>query len=108
MTTVKPKGRAAISTAVNPIEYFQRLMLAAVLGYFFTVEVAGLLGLVLTNIMIRSEAAALSAMLGFLLYTFVILWAFADRSLLRLWITIPGGALVCYGLSQSLATGAPL
>ncbi|MCY4265082.1 MAG: iron uptake protein [Gammaproteobacteria bacterium] len=99
----KPKGRAAISTAIAPVEYAQRLLLAIILGYFFTVEVSGLAGLLLTSTLARSEAAALSAMIAFLLYTFVILWAFADRSLLRLWIVIPGGGLLCYGLSRFLA-----
>lgn len=41
--------------------------------------------------MARSEAVALCAMLGFVLYLVLALWAFAVRSVLRLWLVL--GAL---------------
>lgn len=38
--------------------------------------------------MARSEAAVLAMMLGFLFYAAVLIWAFAVRSLARLWIVM--------------------
>ncbi|PCJ24777.1 MAG: hypothetical protein COA96_08695 [SAR86 cluster bacterium] len=86
----------------------QRVLLAVLLGYFLSAEIAGLVGVSLTRFLDLSESATLSAMFAFIIYTLVILWAFADRSLIRLWVCIPGGAISCYSLSTYLAAGVSI
>jgi hypothetical protein len=50
----------------------------------------------------RSEAVVLSAMLGFVVYLLVLLWAFSARSLGRLWVMLTAGITLAYGLTQLL------
>ena len=77
----------------------QRLVLAVVGGYFLSAAAAALLALGLSQIMPRSEAVMLMAMGVFVLYLIVLLWAFAQRRLARLWLVLGGGA----GAAQLLA-----
>lgn len=77
----------------------QRLVLAVVGGYFLSAAAAALLALGLSQIMLRSEAAMLMAMCVFIVYLVVLLWAFAEHDVLRLWLMLGGGA----GAAQLLA-----
>ncbi|XLZ69767.1 iron uptake protein [Massilia sp. SR12] len=52
--------------------------------------------------MVRSEAVMLSAMLGFLAYLGLLLWAFSIRSTARLWLYLLAGAVVMAGLQALL------
>lgn len=63
-----------------------------------TVIAAG--GLLARFGMSRSEAVALSSMLGFVFYLVLLVWAFAVRSLARLWIALAAGALLMAALIQ--------
>ncbi|WP_151639225.1 iron uptake protein [Noviherbaspirillum aerium] len=54
--------------------------------------------------MARSEAVLLSAMLGFILYLVLLLWAFAEASLLRVWVIFSAGGATAFGLSRWLAS----
>ncbi len=66
-------------------------------GYAWTASCVGLLAalLPLTG-MARSEAVVLSAMLGYVIYLLVLLWAFSTRSLARLGaVLVCGTALAC-------------
>ena len=70
----------------------QRLLLALVGGYFLSAALAALLALGLGRLMPRGEAAMLMAMCAFIIYLFLLLWAFAERRLGRLWLVLGGGA----------------
>ncbi len=73
-----------------------RLIAAIPGGYALTAAaVAALGGLLSLAGMTRSDAVVLSAMLGFVLYLVLLLWAFAERSLARLWGVIAGGLAAC-------------
>ena len=84
MTIEKPKGRVAISLAIGPIEITQRIFLAVLMGYFFSMEISALLGRTLSTFIERSEAAVFSAMVSFVVYIIVMIWVFVDNKLSRL------------------------
>jgi hypothetical protein len=48
------------------------------------------------------DAEHLSAMLAFLAYLVVFLWAFAARSLARVWVVLAGGGAVMAGVASLL------
>lgn len=73
-----------------------RLIAAIPGGYALTAAVVAVLGGLLPLLgLARSEAVVLSAMLGFVLYLLLLLWAFAQRSLARLWGVFAGGLAAC-------------
>ena len=86
---------------------WHRVLLAVVGGYALTVGIAGLVALMLAQVMPRSEAVVLMCMLAFVLYLVILLWSFTERRLWRLWLTLAGGALASHGVSLWLATVAP-
>jgi len=96
MTIKKPKGRVAISLAIGPIEITQRILLAVLVGYFFSMEVSAFLGRGLSSFIERSEAAVFSSMISFVVYILVIMWVFIDDKLFRLWIMLPSGTIFFY------------
>ncbi len=49
--------------------------------------------------MARSEAVLLSSMLGFVVYLAVLIWAFAQRAVWRIWAACAGGSLLALVLS---------
>jgi hypothetical protein len=78
-----------------------RVVAAIAGGYAFTASCVALLAATLPLAgMQRSEAVVLSAMLGFLFYLGVLLWAFSVRSLARLWTVLAGGTALAFGLFQ--------
>tara|TARA_Y100000814_G_C12091821_1_gene320398 strand:+ start:112 stop:435 length:324 start_codon:yes stop_codon:yes gene_type:complete len=105
MINKETKGRVAISTAIKPGEFAQRILLAMPIGYFFSMEVAALLGRLLSFLIELSEAAVFSAMVSFLIYMFVILWVFADQKLYRLWMILPVVTVLCYSISTVTFVG---
>lgn len=86
-----------------------RLIAAIPGGYALSAAAVTLLGGLLTRFgMVRSEAVVVSAMSGFVFYLALLIWAFAERSLTRLWAGIAGGLVVCAGLLWLLPRiGAP-
>ncbi|WP_395057750.1 hypothetical protein [Polaromonas sp.] len=69
-------------------------------GYAFTTASVGLMSASLAlGGMPRSDAVVLAAMLGFVIYLLVLLWAFSVRSLVRLWATLTGAGLLAAGLT---------
>ena len=85
----------------------QRLVLAVVGGYCLSAAAAALLALGLSHTMPRSEAVTLMAMCVFVIYLVVLLWAFAERRLLWLWVVLGGGGgtaqLLVYLASRTLS-----
>ena len=63
----------------------QRLLLAIAGGYLLAAGFAALMALALSRVMPPSEAGTLMAMLAFVIYLALLLWAFAERRLTRLW-----------------------
>lgn len=76
-----------------------RILLAVPGGYALTAGCVALATAALAGVMPRSEAFALSAMLGFLLYLAILVWASAEPRLLRLAVVIPAGAWGCFALA---------
>lgn len=73
-----------------------RLIAAIPAGYALSAAALTVMGALLTRFgMLRSEAVVLSTMLGFVFYLMLLIWAFAERSLARLWVGIAGGLAVC-------------
>ena len=70
----------------------QRVLLTLMGGYFLSAGLAGLFALGLSRIMPRGEAVVLVAMCAFIVYLLLLLWAFAERRLARLWLALGGGA----------------
>jgi len=84
-----------------------RVLLAVVGGYWLSAGLAALLAAGLSALMEDSEAVVLMAMLAFVIYLLVLLWAFAEARLSRLWVVLGGGALAVQALVWWLApTGA--
>lgn len=72
-----------------------RLLAALPLGYAFTALCVSALGGALAQVGIaRADAVVLTAMLGFVLYLLWLLWAFAARSLLRVYGALASGSSV--------------
>ncbi|BAZ93541.1 hypothetical protein TspCOW1_15200 [Thiohalobacter sp. COW1] len=73
--------------------FAQQIGLALAGGYGLSVLLTMLLARALSGLLARSEAVVLSAMLGFVVYLLVLLWAFAERRLPRLWLVLGGGGI---------------
>ena len=84
-------GRVFSCGAVWPA-LVQRALLALMGGYFLSAALAGLFALGLSRIMPRGEAVVLVAMCASIVYLLLLLWAFAERRLARLWLALGGGA----------------
>jgi hypothetical protein len=68
-------------------------------GYALTALTVASAGAALARLgMARSEAVVLAAMLGFVAYLVLLLWAFSVRSVARLWAMLAGGAVAMAGL----------
>jgi hypothetical protein len=82
-----------------------RMILAVVGGYALASAIVELLsvGAVLALRWPRSEAALLAAMLGFLIYLVVMLWAVSQRRVGRAAVWIFSGLLVMHGTLYFLA-----
>lgn len=82
-----------------------RVLSAAVGGYFLTAAAVPLAaaGLAASGAMPRSEAVVLSAMVGFVAYLVLLLWAFAEQRLWRVCAVMVGGAAAAQGALFVLA-----
>lgn len=98
----------AMQSKLLPLSTVARVLLAVIGGYFFTTASVMLAarGIADLGLMSRSDAVVLAAMLGFLLYLGLLLWAFAERRLWRLAIVLGGGSLLLHGAASLLQTPA--
>lgn len=70
-----------------------RLLGAVFGGYGLTALMVAATGAALARIgMVRSDAVVLAAMLGFVLYLVLLLWAFSVKSTIRLWLVLVAAA----------------
>jgi len=74
----------------NALQRTQRILLACVGGYCLSAALATWGAWLLSLALPRSEAVVLMAMLGFVIFLLVLLWAFAGDRLLRLWLVLGG------------------
>lgn len=82
-----------------PLAMTLRVLGAVGGGYGVSALAVVTAGAVLARLgMARSEAVMLSAMLGFLAYLGLLLWAFSVRSTARLWLVLLGSAAFMAGL----------
>lgn len=79
-----------------------RIFLAIPGGYLLSAGSVALAAVLLSHLMPRSDAFALSAMSGFVLNLVVLIWAFSDRSLLRVLVVISAGAPGTFTLATIL------
>lgn len=71
-----------------------RLLGAVFGGYALTALTVAAAGAILARLgMARSDAVVLAAMLGFVVYLGLLLWAFSAKSAVRLWLGMIGGAV---------------
>ena len=85
----------------------QRVLLAVGGGYALTSAAVTLAGAALAALGVaRGDAVLACMMLGVAAYVAVVVWAFAERRLGRLWLVLGGGALLGAGLVRVLATAA--
>lgn len=93
-----------MSREMSPVfEGGQRALLAVVGGYWLTAAVVALSARALASALERSEAVALAAMLGPIVYVVALLWAFAEPRLQRCWWVLGGGPLLAYGVVEILS-----
>lgn len=87
------------------IVFIARVVTAVMGGYAFSASLVALASVALPLVfgLPRSEAVLLSAMLGFVLYLVVLLWAFSAKRLWRVCAVLLGGAAVSYGLVRWLS-----
>jgi hypothetical protein len=77
-------------------------------GYAVTAaSVAALAAVLAACGMARPDAVVLAAMLGFLLYLALLLWAFTVKSVARLWLALAAGITTALSLAWSLAAVLP-
>jgi len=86
----------AVSRAGSRFLIGQRVLLSVVGGYALSAGLASLGAWVASLLMSRSESATLMGMLAFIIYMVVLLWAFAERRLLRLWWVLGVGPFVVW------------
>lgn len=88
MRRLGPRARVALRVAA-----------AVIGGYAWTASWVALLAALLPVAgMARSEAVVLAAMLGYVIYLLVLLWAFSVRSMVRLGAVLIGGTALATGL----------
>jgi hypothetical protein len=82
-----------------------RVLCAVLGGYAFSAALVALLAVALPLAfgLARSEAVVLASMLGFVCYLLVLLWAFAERQVWRVWTMPVGGAIAIDGLTRLLS-----
>ncbi|MDP3841320.1 MAG: iron uptake protein [Oxalobacteraceae bacterium] len=77
---------------LDRFDCFLRLLGAVFGGYALTALTVAAAGAVMARFgMARSEAVVLAAMLGFVAYLALLLWAFSVRSVARLWVALAAG-----------------
>ena len=76
----------------------QRVLLAVIGGYLLAAGLSALAAEALARVLAPSEAVVLMAMLAFLTYLALLIWAFAERRLLRVLLVLGvGGPLAFAG-----------
>jgi hypothetical protein len=93
------------AAALNALPIVLRLIAAIGGGYAVAAGLAALLAVALPLVtpMVRSEAVVLSSMLAFPIYLALLIWAFAERRLLRLWLAFGAAGIAFWACALALA-----
>lgn len=86
-------------------------MLAATLGAWAVTAGAAALGavaLVAATDLSRSDAIVISSMTSYLLFAFLMMWSFAERRLLRVWVVLTLAAIGAHAGAAAIETGLPV
>ncbi|MFC4257367.1 hypothetical protein GRI97_17255 [Altererythrobacter xixiisoli] len=86
-------------------------VLAATLGAYGVTAGGAALGAVLlvaTAQQSRSDAVVAAGMASYLLYTFLMLWSFAERRLGLVWLVLLLGTLATHGLAVAIERTLPI
>lgn len=86
-------------------------ILAATLGaYAVTAGAVALIAaaLVASAHLSRSDALIVGSISGYLLFTFLMLWCFAERRLGRVWLALSLAALATHGVAALIERALPL
>lgn len=86
-------------------------VLAAVAGaYAVTAGAAAMIAVLLVAAigLSRSDALIVGSSIGYLLFTFLMLWCFAERRLLLVWLVLVVAALVTHGAAILMEPSLPL
>lgn len=107
-----PVGLQCASTTPPPVRgrgfcVAGRVLVAVVGGYWLTSGLASLGALGFATLMPPSEAVVLTAMLGFVVYLLLLLWAFAERFMARLWLVFGAGPVAVWVMVYTVGTLAP-
>lgn len=92
--------------ASPPSHVAQRVVLAVGGGYLLAAGAAALSARLLAEAMAPSEATVLMGMLAFVVYLVLLIWAFYEPRLPRLWIVLGLGGPLAFGLAHLIATPA--
>ena len=97
------RAQAAIESIAPASRVVLRVLGAVGGGYALSAALVALLSaaLPLTGLA-RSEAVVSAAMLGFVIYLLLLLWAFSVRSLARLWAVLAAGTALCVVVTVNL------
>lgn len=84
---------------ISGLSILVRLIAAVGGGYAVAAGLAALAAVALpaAGLMVRSEAVVLASMLAFLLYLALLIWAFADRRLVRLCLVMVAAGIASWG-----------
>ena len=84
-----------------------RFVVVAVGGYWIVAGVASAVAGALSLVLDRGEAVVLMGMLAFVMYLPLILWGFAERRVMRLWLVLGSGGAAGWMVSLlARSTGA--
>jgi hypothetical protein len=100
----------ALTRIGNPgLAVASRVFAALCGGYLAAVGLVALASALLAVVfgLARSEALILTTMLGFILYAALILWAFSEPRLGRVWLAVWGVAIISHAGAIALARLLP-
>lgn len=80
----------------------QRIILAIVGGYMLTACGAALGASLLAMAIPHSEAVTLMGMLAFVVYLTVLIWAFSEPRLARVWAILGFGGAIAFGMARAV------
>lgn len=97
-------------TARERLRIVTRIAAATLGSYAVTAGAAALVAvaLVATAHLSRSDALIVGSMIAYLLFTFLMLWCFAERRLGRVLLILVAGALSTHGLAVLIERNLPV
>lgn len=97
-------------TAKAGLRIASRVLAATAGAYAVTAGSAALIAvlMVLTVHASRSDALIVGSMIGYLLFTVLMLWCFGERRLMRVWLVLLLAALATHGIAMLIEPSLPM